>query len=321
MNNQTLYIIGNGFDLHHGLDTKYSSFGLWLEKKSSDTYGYLIKYLYLPELDVDEPESLIDPLWSDLESAFANLDADELLNEFSDYAPNYASDDFKSGDYHTWQQMVGIVTEGLTKDLRSEFKSFISALKYHKEPEGGFLNIQSEARFLNFNYTDSLEKYYGVDPHNILHIHGKASNNDDLILGHGLDPEELKPKEPSPPENASEEELEEWHEYMADNYDYSYESAKSEALGYFASSLKNTEEVLKTHEDFFNSLNEVREVIVIGHSLSNVDKPYFKRVMSSVHPATQWVVSYRDDKESKHNRLLEMGLAENMFTLKQATEI
>lgn len=27
-----LYVIGNGFDVHHGLDTKYTSFGLYLKK-------------------------------------------------------------------------------------------------------------------------------------------------------------------------------------------------------------------------------------------------------------------------------------------------
>ncbi|MDX7755866.1 AbiH family protein [Aeromonas caviae] len=33
VNNMKLYVIGNGFDVHHGLDTRYTSFGLYLKKK------------------------------------------------------------------------------------------------------------------------------------------------------------------------------------------------------------------------------------------------------------------------------------------------
>ena len=41
---KTLYIIGNGFDMYHGLDTKYQSFGFFLKKKHSRIYDYLTDY-------------------------------------------------------------------------------------------------------------------------------------------------------------------------------------------------------------------------------------------------------------------------------------
>ena len=38
--------------------------------------------------------------------------------------------------------------------------------------------------FLNFNYTDTLEKVYGIPASNILYIHGNALRGNNLILGH-----------------------------------------------------------------------------------------------------------------------------------------
>ena len=47
----TLYIIGNGFDLFHGLNTSYKSFGFYLKGKHSEIYDYLIEYYGLPYLE------------------------------------------------------------------------------------------------------------------------------------------------------------------------------------------------------------------------------------------------------------------------------
>ena len=41
--------------------------------------------------------------------------------------------------------------------------------------------------FLNFNYTETLEKAYGVPESQICHIHGNRITGDDLIIGHGDD--------------------------------------------------------------------------------------------------------------------------------------
>nr|WP_292620255.1 AbiH family protein [Mesorhizobium sp.] len=55
--------------------------------------------------------------------------------------------------------------------------------------------IDLGAKFLNFNYTPSLQDLYGVPDANILHIHGAARDPDaKLILGHGWMP----PKSPNP---------------------------------------------------------------------------------------------------------------------------
>lgn len=59
---KTLYILGNGFDLHHKLDTWYSSFGLFLKEHHSEIYEVFLEYHGFGDLDEDDEESLKDPL-------------------------------------------------------------------------------------------------------------------------------------------------------------------------------------------------------------------------------------------------------------------
>ncbi|WP_377110387.1 AbiH family protein [Pseudoalteromonas sp. R86517] len=37
-----LYVIGNGFDVHHGLDTRYTSFGLYLKLTTGKLMSYCL---------------------------------------------------------------------------------------------------------------------------------------------------------------------------------------------------------------------------------------------------------------------------------------
>jgi len=50
VNNMKLYVIGNGFDVHHGLDTRYTSFGLYLKKNYRETYELLLDYYGFADL-------------------------------------------------------------------------------------------------------------------------------------------------------------------------------------------------------------------------------------------------------------------------------
>lgn len=43
--------------------------------------------------------------------------------------------------------------------------------------------------FINFNYTDTLIKRFGVNPENEYHIHGEANDPESIIFGHSTHPE------------------------------------------------------------------------------------------------------------------------------------
>ena len=67
MVDNVLYIIGNGFDLHHGVASSYASFCKWLKKHDFELY------------DLYETVCSYDALWSDFETSMAYVDRDYFL--------------------------------------------------------------------------------------------------------------------------------------------------------------------------------------------------------------------------------------------------
>ncbi|MFG0592245.1 bacteriophage abortive infection AbiH family protein [Myroides odoratimimus] len=320
----TLYIIGNGFDLHHRLDTWYSSFGLYLKDNDYEIYEYFIKYFGLPELDEDDEESLKDPLWSQFESSLALLDIDEILSEYSDFAADPSSDDFSDGDWDAIAIYVSQIRDDLTIKMLDLFKNFILTVKYTPEEEIQKLNIKQDALFFNFNYTKSLEKYYSIDQDNILYIHNSIDSDEKLILGHGMDPIEFERKEEVPPEDLNEEEYYEWVEAQSDSFNYSLERGRDELIKYFSNSFKATSELIRINKPFFNSLKGINTVYVLGHSLGNVDAEYFRKIISSINNnEAKWYISYYNSNEikEKKTKLLSYGLSERQIQILKINEI
>lgn len=83
-----LYIIGNGFDRHHGLTTSYQAFAFFLKDNYLEIYDHLIKYYGLTDIDRNNKEHHWDPEWSVFGKALADLNSEEILDEFTDYLAN-----------------------------------------------------------------------------------------------------------------------------------------------------------------------------------------------------------------------------------------
>ncbi|MEN2400619.1 bacteriophage abortive infection AbiH family protein [Flavobacterium sp. MC2016-06] len=313
---KTLYIIGNGFDIYHGLDTKYQSFGMFLQKKHKNLYDNLIQYYDLPELDPDDEDSYYDPLWSDFENALANLNFEYILEENSDYLPDIASDEFRDRDLHAFQQVMEILVDDLTSKMYDAFKEFISNVIFPANINGRKLKIEPNALFLNFNYTDTLEKYYECKESQILYIHNKATSDDILVLGHATDPDSFIEEDKKPPIDATEDEYFQWQQEMEDNYDYSYDSGKDELLSYFKKSYKSTDEIINDNYSFFSKLKNIENIVILGHSLSNVDQPYFKKILQSLeNPNVSWSASYYGDAQPIYENLILIGVNKEKINL------
>lgn len=89
-----LVIIGNGFDLFHGLPTKYSRFKDYLEKNYNSFFATLSKYF---------PNDL---LWSSFEEALAELDYSEIEDENSCYLIGYGDENWRDSANHDYQYMI-----------------------------------------------------------------------------------------------------------------------------------------------------------------------------------------------------------------------
>ena len=69
------------------------------------------------------------------------------------------------------------------------------------------IKLDKNSKFLNFNYTNTLEKIYNIEPYNIIYIHNSVHNQENIILGHGIDPSNFEKQIPEPPDNLDEEDF------------------------------------------------------------------------------------------------------------------
>lgn len=316
----TLYILGNGFDLYHSLDTKYQSFAKYLEKVDCEVYDLILNYYGLPHLTADSSNKEY-ALWARFEEALADLDYEQVLEDNSGLTASLGDPDFRDRDWHSYQIEMELIIEKLTDNLKSRFTKFILSLNYPINIDHVRINLNSESLFLNFNYTDTLERYYSIERSRICYIHNKVEkpkaankrtleSNTQIILGHGTDPANYVDKDEVPPEGLSDEELDQWNEQMADQYEYSYDSAKSEILTYYTKSFKNSKDVISDNYGFFSEINNILNVFVLGHSISNVDIEYFKMIKSRIAKKAIWNVAYYSDLEKKNHlqTLTDLGI-------------
>lgn len=314
MTKNILYIIGNGFDLHHGMRTSYYDFAAYLEKVDSHLHGLLEEYIDLMSED---------DLWARFEENLANLDVEEILSDHTDRLPDYMSDDFRDRDRHVFPDIMDDMLKALTSTLFQRFKTFIQAVEIPPSAEEKMLKMDQKGLFFTFNYTPTLEELYHIDSANILYIHNKASSYyTDLILGHGINPEDLKPEEKTPPEGLNDEEQMEWYE-QNDDYEYSYDTGKDTIYQYFSRSFKPSEKIIEDNSEYFSALTEISSIHVLGHSLSEVDLPYIRKIKESVDPDAIWHVSFYGaaEKRSRLSTLLSIGLKEENIRLFELREI
>ncbi|MCZ4239036.1 abortive infection AbiH-like protein [Alteromonas sp. I10] len=306
-----LYVIGNGFDLHHGLNTSYSSFGLFLKKHYSDVYELLLEHYGFEDINSENQSVIRDLLWSDFEHSLSLLDTQTVLDAYTDYLANPSSDDFRDRDWGAFQIEMEFVLEKLTATLFSAFKEFILSVEFPKLDQLKEIKLNKKARYLTFNYTDTLSRYYSISDENVLFIHGKVDGRvDELVLGHGVNPDSFIEKPESPPEGLFSENLEAWYEHMSDQFDYSYELGKETINRYFNETFKCTESIISSNAMFFRNLKNIDEVIVIGHSLADVDMPYFKHLANSTKHSTNWTVTFHDesDRNTHFSKLTNLGI-------------
>ncbi|QYJ93117.1 bacteriophage abortive infection AbiH family protein [Shewanella spartinae] len=281
-----LYIIGNGFDLHHDLPTSLVGF------RSHYKYSAFSR-LYENGVFMMSSNQSLDEHWKHLEENLANFDVDEVIEQASEY---YDDDPHENQFIYEVENIIDALTKGLTADLNE----YLSLAEIHAVMQDKILNLDTSARFLCFNYTNTLERIYNISPDRICYIHGKLNSTENpIVIGHGMEGSEYTP----PPEidisALSEEQVEVYSESYSPDYDY----AISEAHGYFKRSYKDTAACIKASSQFFQSLSDIESVIILGHSLSEIDQCYFDCVNKIARPNSQWWATYYSNSEK--NEILE----------------
>ena len=254
-----MYIIGDGLDIHHGTKTNYSQFREWLGKEDTSVLS-----------TIDELFGYCDDdWWQNFESNLATAVTSEIVQEeVSQNYPDFGSDDFRDNNWYDAEYAVEMVLSDAYNEIRNAFQQWVATLAMGDENKKIEL-ITDDSVFLTFNYTDTLETLYGIDEENILHIHGRAGTDDELVLGHGISEEEI------------EEILEK--EYPVDEEegdDFVTQRAKGAAISGVYSQRKKVDEVIKKHEEWFATLKDVSHIYFYGHSFGEVDLPYFRKILS-----------------------------------------
>jgi Bacteriophage abortive infection AbiH len=299
-----LIVVGNGFDLYHGIQSSYLRFRDFVKKNDPDVYTALEKYLYLQG----------DNEWNQFEKNMANLDADELLDEMRMYLGDQGGD-WKDSMYHEFQYETGRVTEMLGEKMKQLFLKWILQLDIKHNSNSPRLLMPKNQLYLNFNYTKSLEKLYAISDKNIFYIHGRAlDENSQIVLGHGwgnyekaTDPKEITYEDFVDGDYATEE-------------DWQYTEAKGYIINYFRDNYKNAPAIIKKNKGFFKKLRRIKEIYVMGHSMTEVDWKYFEAISSNIKAdKVKWTISYykKDDIENCKKTLELAGIDLNLVRFKK----
>lgn len=290
-----LNIIGNGFDLYHGLPSSYYYFGCYLAENDHEFYEEICSMYNRKYREMIEPfiahdfECVVENIfWSDFESRLSSVDdyfivetsQDDLDLENPDPTEIVLDKDINTDKIK--EKFVQWVSD--TIDISTNYKQIREILGSNE------LEFGDEDCFLQFNYTHSLQEIYGIKNNKIHYVHGECLENDEseLIVGHGNDDrvEEIKDKI---------EELKKKYNYTQSSYNRinEYECL----LRYIRKLRKNVSGCIFSCNDFYSRFDQdVEHIYVYGHSLGSVDIPYLVEIRQK-WPDAKWHFSYHSETD------------------------
>ena len=270
-----LYIIGNGFDLLHGAKSSYQDFNNALGK-----YSKLREHL--------ETYLNTESLWTDFEEALGHLNVEMMTNHgvidtfLGDY--NAYDENASAADFYAAAEMAADPAVVIVDKLTKRFRKWIESITI-PTLDRPLSSLITDAPVLCFNYTEFIEDFYGIDHDKVCYIHGcrkkiKGNPEDKLILGHmpGASDAEYEFDEQWNPKNS----------YRGQLIECAREVALQQ-ISYCDDELtKHCDEIIKNHRGFFDGLKDITDVIVIGHSLAEVDWDYFNEINKD---GLRWYIS------------------------------
>ena len=259
----TLYVIGNGFDVAHGIKSRYSDFRDFEMSRNNVRFVTLMDIFFSTETE----------FWSDIETALGQYDEDSIIDFCN---PEEEFDiDHPTRSEAAYSDSPDYIFQPLLTDLKDDFREWVDNIDI--SGIGRIMTLNKDAKYLTFNYTDNLESIYGIHQENILHIHGARGTGEEYIVGHSNYRDEGKPYD--------------------DDDIYFKQETRAKIIGWMNKEYKDSESIVSHNEDFFSSLNDVKQVIVIGHSLNEVDLPYFRRIVQETGPDILWKFSFYGDED------------------------
>ena len=315
-----VFILGNGFDLAHGLATRYRDFfnrcppkpkdkpNIWLchcnglyFTNFAQKWSELGKGQTIGENYFDLEQEIFDEVYNlYIYNGFNIFSNDYLKRVFNNHRDNFGIDSAIKWLYEELRDFTDRLGEYLSKEQNNQnikpnkkFQNFLDEGKFNK------------IRILNFNYTNTFKKLYGkyLEDKGITdiiyyHIHGSLDEKDSLVLG-----------------------TQSFNKDKKIHHGFTYFTKDNQR------SLFNT---ITAYQELREELQELKSLngsaffYIIGHSLNEADheilnhllcndeikKPFstiFKRPIKSIYKSTRDIyVYYYEDKIrqfNEHNQL------------------
>lgn len=296
----TLYITGNGFDIMHGVPSRYSDFRDSLGKHN-DLRFYLENYL------------MTDSLWSDFEEALAHINGGAMLGVVDMWMDNFDAynPDAQVADYFLAIDAATAPAQKIIDALPRRFRQWVETLKPTKKPMWADI-LNEDGHYLTFNYTEFLETLYGISSGHITYIHGCRKNKKQkLILGHAPEAGDGDdwPPSMSVPRYKSKR--------KAEMLEGALDTAARQIGCFDEETTKKTDEIIEKHRKFFDSMDSVSEIVVLGHSLSAVDYPYFCEIVNCNGNKAEWFISWYSSRDLENIKSFvdRMGIRDNQVIL------
>ena len=253
MGTDTLYIIGNGFDLHHGIKSSYLDFKEWLDINNHPLFE-----------KVDLAFRNNTEFWSDMETQLGHLDTEQFHKENFKEVRLPANKNFYFSEFqnHSSEKALRIMVE----EFIENFKLWVLSFDYsHVKAD---VSLNKNAFFITFNYTDTLERCYGVPNNQILYIHGRANSDDKLTLGSGISSGDIFENEFS-------------GEYTGDE---DFDNLIMEV----GKLKKPVYPIIHRNPQVFKKYEELETITVMGFSFSEIDIMYLERLNSLNPQVAKW---------------------------------
>lgn len=350
-----LYVIGNGFDRYHGTKCSYWDFRQYMLRRKPDVVaqfdvffgprtlensflhplGWCLaledrstrRYFGLPYPQTTWSER---HLWCSFEEYLSELNREKLLEYMDMNLPqcNTDEDEFYAAEYFATIHRIIDTVNDCTFEMRYLLHRWVNTLHFASGWKKKMLDLDGNALYLTFNYTNFLEENYGIPKAQVLHIHGSRSDKfGSLVIGHYQDDqngfdrwkhkcEKQRRFRPNLKDRKGRWFANDHLTYLSyflkdetkgnwrlDTRYYATNRADEEIEQYYDKNQKQTSAIIGKNQGFFMSLDEVEEVSVIGHSLAKVDMPYFEQIIKNLGGrSVRWSFSVHGKKDETNVR-------------------
>ena len=299
---ENILVIGNGFDLYHGLKTKYYDFVQYTKEKNTNSafaeicrdnniLKYFQRVVEINEgwIDCEERLAYIVKLFAKIITVLKNeshlhiseknftMEEKFTLESFDKYFEKTDFNAYKIKE--SWADPYKQLDKtALLRELKKELDGVISALDYYLWECVESQNVETLSEqikclkpkyVVNFNYTNTCERFYDIDVKEILYVHGKVNSKPrNMVLGISDDDTE--------------------------NLDFVYFKK------YFQCIQKRLDEI--DHRQFHDLWGANCKVYFFGHSLSKTDGD---KIIEMENLSLQMIIYYKD-QEDYENKVINL---------------